>query len=172
MLTPIALLAAVGIAIGALLAVTGRRMPQQSDSPVERVNALLPQTQCGQCGYTGCRPYAEAIVAGDAHINQCAPGGNSTVTALADLLGRPTDTVNPNYGIPGAPQIAVIDEAACIGCALCIDACPVDAIIGAAQFTHTVIRSECTGCELCLQPCPVDCITLISQAEARRENPA
>ena len=161
MLTAAVLMATIGASIAALLAVTGRLLPQSEESPVESINALLPQSQCGQCGYPGCRPYAEAIVEGKANIDQCAPGGNSTVTALADLLGRATGPVNPEYGTPGAPQVAFIDESACIGCALCLDACPVDAIIGAAQFTHTIIKRDCTGCELCISPCPVDCISLV-----------
>ena len=131
-----------------------------SSPPADRVEALLPQTQCAQCGYPGCRPYAEAIVAGDADINQCAPGGDPTVTALANLLGRAPVSVDDNYGQHQTPSVAVIDEEICIGCRLCIDACPVDAIVGSKRFTHTVIRAECTGCELCLPPCPVDCISI------------
>ncbi len=167
MLTAVTILTGIAVIISIALLVTRSRWPQNPDSPVERIDALLPQLQCAQCGYPGCRPYAEAIVEGDAGIDRCAPGGDATVTALARLLGKPVTTVDPAYGDPGPPQVAVIDEAACIGCALCIDACPVDAIIGAHRFTHTVIRSECTGCELCLPPCPVDCIALVPWRERR-----
>ena len=160
MLTGILVMAGLaGLTGGALLLAAGR-IRQSEDSPVDRINALLPQTQCAQCGFPGCRPYAQAIVNNEAGIDQCAPGGDSTVTALAALLGKTPGHVNPDYGQHKAPGVAVINEADCIGCILCIEACPVDAIVGAAQFTHTVIRSECTGCELCLPPCPVDCISI------------
>jgi electron transport complex protein RnfB len=125
-----------------------------------RIDALLPQTQCAQCGYDGCRPYAEAIAAGSADIDQCPPGGDEGVARLAALLGREARPLNPAHGPYRAPQVAVIDEAACIGCTKCIQACPVDAIVGASKLMHTVIASWCTGCELCLPPCPVDCIAL------------
>ena len=153
--------------IGAGLWFAVRGIPQSSESPAERVDALLPQTQCAQCGYAGCLPYAEAIVRGEAEIDQCAPGGDATVTALARLLGRQPRKVNPEFGTPQPPSVAVIDEELCIGCTLCIEACPVDAIVGAHRYTHTVIRSECTGCDLCLPPCPVDCISIeaLSTAE-------
>lgn len=147
--------------IGGLLLYMARSLPQNPDSPAARVNALLPQSQCGQCGYPGCRPYAEAIVAGTADINRCAPGGAALISALARLLGRPATPLDPRYGEHEAPQVAVIDEEACIGCAICISACPVDAIIGAAQFSHTVVRGACTGCKLCVAPCPVDCIRML-----------
>lgn len=124
------------------------------------IDARLPQTQCGQCGYIGCRPYAEAIAAGTAPINQCPPGGAELIDELATLLGVQAVPLNPAHGTPVPPQVAFIDEAACIGCALCLDACPVDAIIGARKLMHTVIAAECTGCGLCLPPCPVDCIVL------------
>ena len=127
----------------------------------QRVDALLPQTQCGCCGYPGCRPYAEAITRGQAAINQCPPGGAHTITALAELLGEEPLPLNPAYGREQAPQLARIDEPRCIGCTKCIQACPVDAIIGAARQMHTVIDSLCTGCGLCLPPCPVDCIDLL-----------
>lgn len=160
MLTAIAIMSGIAACIGAALWLATRRMEQNPDSPVDRINDLLPQTQCAQCGYPGCRPYAEAIAAGDAGINQCAPGGDATVTALANLLGRPVTQIDPAFGSYEKAVVAVIDEDACIGCALCIAACPVDAIVGAHRFTHTVIRSECTGCKLCLPPCPVDCIRI------------
>ena len=126
----------------------------------QRIDALLPQTQCTQCGYDGCRPYAEAVAAGEADINQCPPGGEAGVARLARLLGRAPRPLNPANGPYRPPQVAVIDEAECIGCAKCIQACPVDAIVGASKRMHTVIASWCTGCELCLPPCPVDCIAL------------
>jgi H+/Na+-translocating ferredoxin:NAD+ oxidoreductase subunit B len=125
-----------------------------------RIDALLPQTQCTKCGYDGCRPYAEAIAGGEADINQCPPGGDEGVEKLAHLLGRETIPLNPVNGLYRAPQVAVIDEAVCIGCTKCIQACPVDAIVGASRLMHTVIASWCTGCELCIPPCPVDCIAL------------
>lgn len=128
---------------------------------IERIDALLPQTQCGRCTYTGCRPYATAIANGEADINQCPPGGLQTATALANLLGRTPRPVDPRFGIvPATPAVAWIDEPACIGCTKCIQACPVDAIVGASKFMHTVIADQCTGCELCVPPCPVDCIEM------------
>lgn len=166
MFAAVATMAAIAGGIGAVLVLTQRSLPQNPESPAERVNALLPQSQCGQCGYAGCRPYAEAVVSGSADIDQCAPGGDATVTALANLLGKAPAAVNPAFGIAGPAGVAVIDEHACIGCTLCIDACPVDAILGSQQFSHTVIRSECTGCELCLAPCPVDCISILPAGAA------
>jgi len=126
----------------------------------DRVDALLPQTQCGRCGYHGCRPYAEAIAAGTADINRCPPGGPQTIVALAALTGRPIQPLDAACGTQGPPTVARIDETACIGCTLCIAACPVDAIIGAAKRMHAVLPSLCTGCELCVPPCPVDCIAI------------
>jgi len=126
-----------------------------------RLDALLPQTQCTQCGYDGCRPYADAMAAGEADINQCPPGGTATIREIAALLERETKPLNPANGEYRAPQVAVIDEATCIGCTKCIQACPVDAIVGASKLMHTVIASWCTGCELCLPPCPVECIALV-----------
>ncbi|QJR11641.1 Ion-translocating oxidoreductase complex subunit B [Usitatibacter rugosus] len=124
------------------------------------IDSLLPQTQCTKCGYAGCRPYADAIASGVADINQCPPGGDSGVEAMARLLGREAKPLNPANGLYRPPQVAVIDEATCIGCTKCIQACPVDAIVGASKLMHTVIASWCTGCELCIPPCPVDCIVL------------
>jgi H+/Na+-translocating ferredoxin:NAD+ oxidoreductase subunit B len=125
-----------------------------------RIDALLPQTQCTRCGYPACRPYADAIAAGTAEINRCPPGGASTIAALAELTGRESRPLDPSCGVEGPRMCAEIDETACIGCTLCIVACPVDAIIGAAKRMHSVLASLCTGCELCLPPCPVDCIVL------------
>lgn len=136
-------------------------MSPQADNPlVNRIDALLPQTQCTQCGYAGCRPYAEAVARGEADINQCPPGGKATIEDLAALLGREPKPLNPAHGVEGERMVAVIDENRCIGCVLCIKACPVDAILGARKQLHTVIADECTGCKLCLPPCPVDCISL------------
>jgi len=127
----------------------------------ERIDALLPQTQCTRCGYPACRPYAEAIAAGEADINQCPPGGEAGIRELAALLGREAKPLNPQNGIERPRCVALIDEARCIGCALCIQACPVDAIVGAAKLMHTVVTGLCTGCDLCLAPCPVDCIEMV-----------
>ena len=128
---------------------------------VDRIDALLPQTQCTRCGYPACRPYAEAITDGRADIDQCPPGGDGGVVALAQLLGVAAKSVNPEYGAEAPPTVVVIDEDICIGCTKCIAACPVDAIVGTGKRMHTVIASECTGCELCIPPCPVDCIAIV-----------
>jgi electron transport complex protein RnfB len=134
---------------------------REASSPlIDAIDALLPQTQCARCGFPGCRPYAAAIAAGEAGINQCPPGGNATIRALAARLGRVYVPLNPRYGIETPPLVAVIDEERCIGCAKCLPACPVDAIVGARRFMHTVLTTDCTGCELCLPPCPVDCIDM------------
>jgi electron transport complex protein RnfB len=138
----------------------------------EDIDALLPQTQCTRCGYEGCRPYAEAIAAGDASLNQCPPGGAATIAALATLLGRAPLPLNPANGVEGPALIAQIDEAACIGCVKCLAPCPVDAIIGARRQMHTVVLALCTGCELCIAPCPVDCITLVPRASVPHAPPA
>lgn len=128
---------------------------------IDAIDALLPQTQCTKCGYDGCRPYARAIAEGHANINQCPPGGAQGVALIAGLLGRAAIALNPAHGHEGPRQIALIDPARCIGCALCIKACPVDAIIGAPRWMHAVVPELCTGCDLCIAPCPVDCIDLI-----------
>jgi H+/Na+-translocating ferredoxin:NAD+ oxidoreductase subunit B len=124
------------------------------------IDALLPQTQCTRCGYPGCRPYAEAIARGESDINHCPPGGAALIDALARLTGRAPLPLDPTNGVEGPHQIAVIDEARCIGCAKCLPPCPVDAIVGAPRFMHTVVAAVCTGCELCIAPCPVDCIEM------------
>jgi len=130
---------------------------------IEQIDALLPQTQCRKCGFSGCRPYAEAIAAGRADINQCPPGNQEGIQQLAQLLGIPPKPLNTTHGVPKTRRMtALIDEAMCIGCTFCIQSCPVDAIIGAAKQLHTVITAECTGCELCIAPCPMDCIRLVS----------
>ena len=128
---------------------------------VDDIDALLPQTQCTRCGYAGCLPYAQAIAAGTAPLNQCPPGGATTIEALATLLERPALPLNPANGTEGPPLVAQIDEQACIGCVRCLPPCPVDAIIGARRQMHTVVLALCTGCELCVAPCPVDCIVMV-----------
>jgi electron transport complex protein RnfB len=162
--TAVATIAGVALAAGLLLGFVSRRLPGNSDDLVERVNELLPQTQCAQCGYPGCRPYAAAIVDDGAAINLCPPGGDETVRRLALLLDRESPPVAQTASPASANVIAVIDESLCIGCAWCRDACPVDAITGAHRFMHTVIASECTGCELCVARCPVDCIGMMVAA--------
>jgi electron transport complex, RnfABCDGE type, B subunit len=157
----ILILSALAGALGLLLGYAAMRVKGASDSVAERIDKLLPQTQCRQCGYAGCKPYAEAIAAGKADINQCPPGGEAIILALSDLLGRDAKPLNPAHGKTKPKSVAVIDEPLCIGCTLCIQACPVDAILGAPKYLHTVIASECTGCELCVAPCPVDCISMV-----------
>lgn len=147
--------------LGRILESATRKTQGASENPlVEQINACLPQTQCGQCGHPGCLPYARAIVANQADIDQCPPGGTSTIRALAELLGIEPKRQNPQYGLEKKALVAIIDEPSCIGCALCLAACPVDAILGAPKYLHTVIASECTGCELCIPSCPVDCIKM------------
>ncbi|WP_322042971.1 electron transport complex subunit RsxB [Paraburkholderia sp. J67] len=127
----------------------------------DRIEDLLPQTQCTKCGYDGCRPYAEAVAAGTASYNQCPPGGAEGVVRLAHLLGKPVIPINPDNGVERPRPVAFIDEQLCIGCTLCIQACPVDAIVGAPKQMHTIVQDLCTGCDLCVAPCPVDCIAMI-----------
>jgi electron transport complex protein RnfB len=136
-------------------------MSRPLSSLADRIEDLLPQTQCTKCGYPACRPYAEAIAEGSAAYNQCPPGGAEGVARLAALLGKPVIPVNPVHGVERERPVAIIDEAVCIGCTLCIQACPVDAIVGAAKQMHTVVASLCTGCDLCVAPCPVDCIAMV-----------
>lgn len=126
----------------------------------ERINAALPQTQCTRCAYPDCGAYALAIAGSDADINQCPPGGSEGITRLAAITGKPFKALNPIHGREGPRQLAVIDENWCIGCTLCLDACPTDAIVGSNKLMHTVIEPYCTGCELCIPVCPVDCISL------------
>lgn len=143
-----------------------------NDSLAHRIDALLPQTQCEQCGFHGCRPYAEAIARGEAPINQCPPGGAAGIAKLAKLLGLDVIPLNPEHGVEKPRTLARIVEADCIGCTKCIQACPVDAIVGAAKLMHTVIADHCTGCELCVPACPVDCIVLEPMSTAQVEDPA
>lgn len=150
-------IALIALVAGVMLSLAQKSLPSDGGGLVERVNDLLPQTQCAQCGYPGCRPYASALVDEHAPINLCPPGGEDTIRRLAVLLGR---EVIPLEQAATTPSVAVIDEEHCIGCTHCRTACPVDAIIGAHQLMHTVIEAECTGCELCIEPCPVDCISL------------
>lgn len=160
MLTPVLIIVVLTALSGAAAAWSSRR-DEREKRLIDRIDALLPQTQCGRCTYTGCRPYATAIARGEADVNQCPPGGDRTAAALASLLGRAPRPVDPRFGAPPAvPMAAWIDEPACIGCTKCIQACPVDAIVGASRYMHTVIAAECTGCELCIPPCPVDCILM------------
>jgi len=161
MLTAIIALSSLALLFGIILGFAAVRFKVEGDPVVEKIDKLLPQTQCGQCGFPGCRPYAEAIAKGEADINQCPPGGEATIHALADLLGVDPKPLSEEHGEEKPKTVAVIDEQVCIGCTLCIQACPVDAIVGAAKQMHTVIESECTGCELCLPPCPVDCIDMV-----------
>lgn len=150
-------LGSLSLSFGGLLGFAAIKFKVEGNPIVDQINSLLPQTQCGQCGYPGCKPYAEAINDGE-EINRCPPGGEATVQHLADLLDveiKPLDVVER------LPSVAYIREDECIGCTKCIQACPMDAILGAAKQMHTVIVSECTGCDLCVEPCPVDCIDML-----------
>ena len=160
MLVAIVSITLLAACFGLLLGYSAIRFKVEGDPIADQIDSLLPQTQCGQCGFAGCRPYAESIANGEAEINRCPPGGEATMIALAELLGRdpvPLDNVD---AAEKPKSVAHIVEKDCIGCTLCIQACPVDAILGAAKQMHTVIKNECTGCELCLPPCPVECIVM------------
>jgi electron transport complex protein RnfB len=158
MLAAVLVMAGIGLALGLILGWSSIRFHVAEDPLVEKIDAILPQTQCGQCGFPGCKPYAEAIAKGEAEINKCPPGGTEGVKRLAELLGVNEPSSDDLEHKP--KSVAVIDENTCIGCTLCIQACPVDAIIGAAKQLHVIIADQCTGCELCLPPCPVDCIRM------------
>ena len=160
-MTAVATIAILALLAGLALSYANRSLPAEQSGLVEQVNDLLPQTQCAQCGYPGCRPYAAAVVDDGVAINLCPPGGDETVRRLADLLGK---EVLPLAEQTLARSLAVIDESLCIGCTHCRNACPVDAIVGAHQLMHSIIAAECTGCELCVAPCPVDCISMQSIA--------
>lgn len=155
---------ALGAVFGSVLGFASIRFKTEGNPIADEINAILPQTQCGQCGYPGCRPYAEAIADGEA-INKCPPGGEDGIQALADLLDVEAIPLDAEHGEESVKSVAFIIEEDCIGCTKCIQACPVDAIIGAAKQMHTVIAAECTGCDLCVEPCPVDCIEMLPVEE-------
>jgi len=164
MIGTIVVLGGLALIFGLLLGYAGERFKVEGDPVVDQIDALLPQQQCGKCGYPGCRPYAEAITKGEAEINRCSPGGEVGMLALAALLDSEPKTLEA--GVEPDQMLAEIDELNCIGCTLCIQACPVDAILGAPKQMHTVIAQECTGCELCVAPCPVDCIKMVPIPQA------
>lgn len=147
----------LALVFGAILGFASIKLKVESDPIVEKIDVILPQSQCGQCGYPGCKPYAEAIANGD-DITKCVPGGQALVVKIADLLG--VDVPDTQFDEDSTPKVAFIDENMCIGCTKCIQACPVDAIIGTNKAMHTIIADLCTGCELCLPPCPTDCISM------------
>jgi electron transport complex protein RnfB len=161
MLITIGVIIFLSLVIGVALGISAIKFKVDGDPIIEKIDSILPQTQCGQCGYPGCKPYATAIASGEADINQCPPGGDDGIHKLADLLGVDYKPLNEEHGVPKPKSVAIIDEKTCIGCTLCIQACPVDAILGSAKHMHTIIEKECTGCELCLPPCPVDCIEMV-----------
>lgn len=162
-------LGSLALLFGAVLGFAAVRFKVEGDPLVAQVDEILPQTQCGQCGYPGCRPYAQAIVHGDA-INKCPPGGQATINQLADLLGVEAPSLDAEHGEESeVKKVAFIREDECIGCTKCLQACPVDAILGAAKQMHTVIADECTGCDLCVEPCPVDCIDMLPVTTGVRE---
>jgi electron transport complex protein RnfB len=166
MLTALLVMAGIALVLGSMLGWASVKFKVEGDPLVDQIDAILPQTQCGQCGFPGCKPYATAIAKGETDINCCPPGGDEGVRKLADLLGREFKPLSAEHGIEKPKQVALIDENTCIGCTLCLQACPVDAIIGAAKQMHTVVVPLCTGCELCLPPCPVDCITMEPHGES------
>lgn len=154
----VVVLAGLALFFGVILGYASIRFKVESDPIVEQIDNTLPQTQCGQCGYPGCRPYAEAIASGAAPINLCPPGGDAVIQKLADMMGVEPE---PLEGGEQIARVAYIREDECIGCTKCIQACPVDAIVGTGKQMHTVIAKDCTGCDLCVAPCPVDCIDMI-----------
>lgn len=163
MLTGTALLAGLAILLALSLLLGQRLLPPASEPIVDQLEQLLPRIQCAQCGYPGCRAYAEAIAAGETTVNRCPPGGEETIRQLAVVMGVPAEPLQEDLGHASLDRVARIDESLCIGCNLCARVCPVDAIVGISQMMHTVIAKHCTGCELCLPPCPVDCIDLASR---------
>ncbi|WP_158967297.1 electron transport complex subunit RsxB [Paraglaciecola sp. L3A3] len=162
-LTALITIGIMALIFGSILGFAAVKFKVEGDPLVEQIDAILPQTQCGQCGYPGCRPYAEAIANGD-DINKCPPGGEATIKKLADLMGVEATALDSAHGQEDVKKVAYIREDECIGCTKCIQACPVDAILGAAKQMHTIITDECTGCDLCVEPCPVDCIDMIPVA--------
>ncbi len=162
MLTSILVMALGALILGGALGYASIKFKVSGNPLVDKIEAILPQSQCGQCGFPGCKPYAQAIADGEADINLCPPGGQEGVAKLADLLGREIKALDAEEK---PKQVALIDEARCIGCTLCIQACPVDAIVGAAKQMHTIVGALCTGCELCLAPCPVECIQMQALVE-------
>ncbi|MFT6051009.1 MAG: electron transport complex protein RnfB [Halioglobus sp.] len=165
LITAVLALLSLGVVFGGVLGFAAVRFKTEGNPIADQINELLPQTQCGQCGFPGCRPYSQAIADGEA-INKCPPGGEGTIQALADLLDVEVMPLDEEHGEEKVTTVAYIREAECIGCTKCIQACPVDAILGAAKLMHTVIASECTGCDLCVEPCPVDCIDMLPQQES------
>jgi electron transport complex protein RnfB len=160
-------LVVLSLLFGAILGYASIKYKVDADPLVDQIDALLPQTQCGQCGYPGCKPYAEAISNGD-DINKCPPGGEATIKNLADLMGVEAKALDAAHGEEDVKKVAYIREDECIGCTKCIQACPVDAILGASKAMHTVIVDECTGCDLCVEPCPVDCIDMVPVAQTTK----
>lgn len=159
MISALLVMSGIAIVLGAVLGFAAIKFRVEGNPLVDKVDAILPQTQCGQCGFPGCKPYATAIAGGEVPINRCPPGGEEGIQKLADLLGVEFLPFG-GEAQPKPKAVAYIDENTCIGCTLCIQACPVDAIVGAAKQMHTIIAVDCTGCELCLAPCPVDCIAM------------
>jgi electron transport complex protein RnfB len=158
MLDTILIFSALTLVLGLILGYTAIRFKVEGNPLVNQIDAILPQTQCGQCNFPGCRPYAQALAKGKAQINQCPPGGQEGADALAELLGVETLELNAEHGETKPSHIVYVDEQLCIGCTLCIQACPVDAFVGSSKVMTTVIAKECTGCDLCIPVCPVDCI--------------
>ncbi|MCF1426997.1 MAG: electron transport complex subunit RsxB [Shewanella sp.] len=158
-ITAVVLLTLLALIFGVILGFAAQKFKVEGNPVVDQLEATLPQTQCGQCGYPGCRPYAEAIANGE-KINRCPPGGTATMEKLAELMGVDPEPVAAAEEDP-IKKVAYIREAECIGCTKCIQACPVDAIVGTGKMMHTVIAADCTGCDLCVAPCPVDCIDML-----------
>ncbi len=161
MLIAIIALSSLALVFGLVLGYSSIRFHVEEDPMAEKINELLPQSQCGQCGFPGCQPYADAIAAGNAEINSCPPGGEATMISIAQLLGIDPVPMGAEGEEAPPPSTATIREEECIGCTMCLKACPVDAIIGSTRMLHTVIEDECTGCEACVEPCPVDCIDMV-----------
>ena len=161
MLDSILIFSILTLILGLILGYAAIKFRIEGNPLVDQIDKILPQTQCGQCNYPGCRPYAEALAKGEAQINQCPPGGQDGADELADLLGVEQIPLNTEHGETKEPMVAVVDEQVCIGCTLCIQACPVDAFVGSSKVMTTVIAKECTGCELCIPVCPVDCIDMV-----------